>query len=409
MKKRGILIILFLAILLRTAFVFSPYFGLNSYEKELLIGGLPSISCVFAADCGLPFYSGLIKSLSSALRVNANTALIFYGRGVSAVLGVVWIYLLYLVVRQKFSQKNSMLFLLICAITPQFVMMSRFYTPVSLSFPLFIVSFYFLQKWFNNKKTTNLFAWILLFFFSCFSSLHFAITAIFILYIYFFLLTNKTKKIPFLLLVLVSAGWFFFSWHSTLLASNKIAPVISDPGVINAINASRGVQQGVSGSLVAKLLFNKSYFLVYWFSLFVKQYSLDNIFSLVEPSSSSLIFDAGPMLVLFVPFFVYGLLTSFKRTKIKPEKLFVLFLFSGSTTAVLSLSFYQDLFLIPLVLIVFYSSLGAVRLIKTKSRAVVFAFFLLINMIFSYYHIANGFFRSDRLENKQNYQEVMEK
>jgi hypothetical protein len=408
MKKRITAIIFLLAVIVRFGYIFSTNFGVGEYEKELIVNSGSSIVCVFGTDCGLPVFSGLVK-LANFFGTSAFDAVVYWGRLISAFLGIGWVWLGYRLVNRHFNSKIGLLFLLIASFSPQFVFMSRFYTPVSLSFPLFAASFYFLIKWFDNKMTKHLIFWIVLFLASIFSSLHLAISAFVVLIIFLLVKKDNQKTIPLYIVFICLFFWLIFASNNGLLSVVKIAPLFADPGVINGINSSRGIQLSLGESPVAKILFNKGYSAIYWFSVYLKQFAFNNIFSLVEPSRSSLIIDSSPMLLIFAPFYILGLIKSFKMvTQKKAALILVIFLLSAVSCSFFSLAFYQDLFLFPLVFITFYSALGLANWLK-GARVVIFAFLFVVSITISYFNILNGFNRSERLPNKANYQEVVEK
>lgn len=196
---------------------------------------------------------------------------------------------------------------------------------------------------------------------------------------------NQKKLLISICLFLVSIVILFIQIYQ----SKTLFPFIKDPGVINAINASRGTEIKNNNPLLGKVLYNKSFYIFYWLKLYLKQFSLDNLFGLAESISSTHSLNTLPLLLVYVPFFVSGLFNSFKELpKSKAKFLFISLLVTGILS---SFTRYTPLFLAYLIIIVLiYTGLGIARLINNRTKRIIFTLFFMINFLISYLHLYVG-------------------
>ena len=161
----------------------------------------------------------------------------------------------------------------------------------------------------------------------------------------------------------------------------------SDPGVINAINSTRGDQLKFSSEIIAKLLFNKSHYFVFWFSQFIKQYSFSNLFSLTGDVKDK-VFPTTPFLLVFAPFFAYGLVRSFGKLKLKKAMaLTVLMLIGGVASSFSNNMMDYNLLSFSFPLVAVFIALGINWLIRSKKSAYIFLFFICLNFAITFYKI----------------------
>ncbi|MFH1601746.1 MAG: hypothetical protein ABIB61_02195 [Candidatus Shapirobacteria bacterium] len=201
--------------------------------------------------------------------------------------------------------------------------------------------------------------------------------------------SQKIALIFLALLVVNPFTWFLIIGRSNVhvLSLNNLIPFLADPGVINAINFSRGEQLKSSSSLLAKLLFNKTYYFVFWFSQFLKQFSLANLFSLTEDASDK-IFSAPPFLLVFAPFFVYGFFKSFGKLGLKRAGFLMLLMFLGGVISSFSLTMKDySLLVLSFPFIAIFIALGINWWVKSKRSAYFLLFLVFLNMAITYYKI----------------------
>lgn len=166
---------------------------------------------------------------------------------------------------------------------------------------------------------------------------------------------------------------------------------LKDPGVTNSINASRGEEIKYGIPVLARPFFNKGYFIIYWFSQYLKQYALSNVFSLIEVSTPSSNFPGTPSLLVFAPFFAYGLISSFRLLQYKRAGwLFFFLLLTGVPASLLAPPLFQEAFSFSLLIISFYVSLGILRFVVNRRRLSLFLLFLALNLAVTYsYYFGN--------------------
>lgn len=304
----------------------------------------------------------------------SNWQVIYLGRFLALLLGLISLVFCFKIIKMLFPENKNrqLLFLFVLAINPQFVFLSRFTTLLGLSFFFVVLAVYLLVR--ARQKHS----WIL-----C--------------------------LLAFLFLFFSLFSWFSFNRQVDFLPAWEPFGIFSDIGIINAINDSRGAEIEFGIQSIARLLYNKSYYFVFWLSSFVKQYSLNHIFSLVENNGTSLLFENTPMLLIFAPFFVFGFFKSFEI--LSYNKAFVLLIAlvaGGLPSSLLSSSFVQDAFIFALLPISFYVVLGLEHIWKKKLWQNIFILLLIANILVSYYKIIDDFKRTEKLPNQRLYSEFME-
>lgn len=197
---------------------------------------------------------------------------------------------------------------------------------------------------------------------------------------------NKYYLIAGFILLFVSLGLLFREVNNLNL---PLFHFVKDPGVINAINASRGTELENHNPIRAKILYNKTFFGFYWLKLFVQQFSLSNIFGLTESINSFSTLNTLPLLIILAPFFIIGFLKSFTLfDKLKRW----LILSAMIVPAIFSslVEFDPLFFSYSLFIILVYSVLGIKLCLKTKQKFSIFSILLLINLFLTYVHLWSG-------------------
>jgi len=401
---------------LRAVGLFSPYFGLSK-DEALLLNHLPAqetVICENEGDCFLPF-SAFVFRLPYFLGLKDSHRIIYWGRTISLLAGMIVLILGYRIV--GFLTKKAdwpLFFLLVLGLSPQFIFLSRFISPLGLGLPFFLGAIYFLLNQENNK-----WLYTLLFFLfwgvSWLTSLYLFLPSLFLLLFSLYSLGGAKQKkffwaIAFLFLGMTGFVWWQSSHIIDFLLLKKVFGFFSDIGFINAINSSRGNEIEFGHPLLARFLYNKLYFLIFWLSNFFGQYSLNKVFSLMEGTGASFLFDNTPMLLIFAPLFVWGLFKSFRLLS-RRLAFFTLgfLLLAGISSSLLGSSFNQDAFTLVLLPIAFYISLALSEMAKKKSWLTIFGIFLVINCLISYFKIFDDFRRSDGLPNRKLYQIIRQR
>lgn len=401
------MVVLILSFCLRTIGLFSSYFGLSKDEALLLnhLSDKTLTICENEGDCFLPVAAWFFR-LPHFLGTADSQSIIYWGR-----LSVLILSCLTLLIAYRLA--GGEIFLLVLAFSPQLVFLGRFFSPLGLGLPLFLAAFYLAWRyrgggWLSIFLTFSLIAAAL------FSSLYLFLPSLFLLPLVIFLIFREKKK-PFLrffslLLAFLTLLAAFFLLHSTgFLVLKRALGFFNDIGFINAINASRGAEQNFGYPLLGRILFNKLYFFVFWLGNFLSQYSLARIFSLVESGGFSTLIANGPMLLIFAPFFVWGLFKSFNLLSQKRAFFWLGFLLvAGVSSSLLASSFNQDAFTLALFPIAFYVALGVKELMRKKLWKKIFLLLLVANLVISYFKIFNDFRRSESLPNRKLYQIIRE-
>jgi len=400
---------------LRAVGLFNPYFGL-SQDEALFLNHLSDKAvtiCENEGDCFLPLSAWFFR-LPHFLGTAGPQSIIYWGRLSTLIFSCLTLLIAYRLVRAEKEERKGLgeIFLLILAFTPQLVFLGRFFSPSGLGLPLFLAAFYLVWRrrnggWLSILLIFSLIAGAL------FSSLYLFLPSLFLLLLAIFLIFQEKKKLPlrsfsFLLVFLTLLATFFLLRSNNFLVLKRTSGFFNDIGFINAINASRGIEQNFGYPLLGRILFNKLYFFIFWLANFWGQYSLARIFSLVESGGFSTLIANGPMLLVFAPFFVWGLLKSFNF--LPPKKAFVwlgLLFLGGISSSLLASAFNQDAFVLALFPIAFYVALGIVQLGKKPFWWKVFLFFLGINLLISYFKIFDDFRRSELLPNQKLYFSLM--
>jgi len=406
----GLLVIAFLG---RGLFLFNRWFGISEYEFLLINQkGIFAPLCHSRGDCFLPASLLLINLPRHLLRIGGTIDVFYWERIMMLTLGMISLFSLWKIASILFPKQQLLqrLFLAVLAINPQFVFVNRFITPIGIAFSLAgLGSWLLLEGGKNERKRGWIAAGLLVLLMAMFSSLQ----AFLVVWLILLLITAglKSKKVDVKTLVGVLAGsmflWLFYLYSHHLLTIRRIMPFLEDPGVINAINASRGTEINFGIPKLARILFNKGYYLIFWLARYWRQFSLSNIFSLVENSQSSLIIAAPPMLLFFAPFFVIGLFNSFRlMSRGKSWGLLAITLVLAIPTSFYQNFFHQDLFVFALLPISFYVALGLKLMEKKKAWKWFLASLLVVNVVISYYKINRDFFRSNRLINQELYQQL---
>jgi len=396
---------------LRLIGLFSPYFGLSG-DEALLLRHLSVKTAVIGGnegDCFLPLTAWFFR-LPSFLGINGSQPIIYWGRFWVLILNCFSLFIIYCLMRFGEKDKKGLaeIFLLVLALTPQLVFLGRFFSPLGLGLPFLMAAFYLLL---NNRN----FCWLsVLGIFSLiaaalFSSLYLFLPSLFLLLLAVFLILKREKK-PFLkflacLLALVTLlAVFFLLRSSSFLILKRVFGFFGDIGFINAINASRGIEQNFGHPLLGRILFNKLYFFLFWLGNFLGQYSLARIFSLVENGGFSTLIANGPMLLILAPFFVWGFLKSFSLLSRKKAFAWLgLLFFGGISSSLLGSSFNQDAFVLALFPIAFYIALAIREIMKKPVWKKVFLVFLAVNLVVNYFKIFDDFRRSELLPNQKLY------
>lgn len=406
----GLLVIAFLG---RGLFLFDRWFGINEYEFLLINQkGVFTPLCHSQGDCFLPASLLLINLPRHLLSLVGATDVFCWGRILMLTLGMISLFSLWKIASILFSRQQLLqrLFLAVLVINPQFVFVSRFITSTGIAFSLTgLGSWLLLEGGRNERKKGWTTAGLLALLMAMFSSLQ----AFLVVWSILLLITAglKSKKVDVKILVGALMGsillWLLYLRGYHLLTIKRIMPFLEDPGVINAINASRGTEINFGTPKLARILFNKSYYLMFWLARYWGQFSLGNIFSLVENSQSSLIIAAPPVLLFFAPFFVIGLFNSFRlMNRRKSWGLLAITLVLAIPTSFYRDPFYQDLFIFALLPISFYVALGLKLMEKKKAWKWFLVSLLMVNIVISYYKINRDFFRSNRLINQELYQQL---
>lgn len=379
----------FLAFLLRVWGVFSPSLGLGR-AKSSLYALQPSenfVACLKETDCFLPASYFLFRL---PLYLGLTPQVVFYwAKGLSLFLGLAFLFILFQITKKAFPGQKilPLLLLFVLAVNPQFVFLSCFPTSFGLGLTAFLAAF-----WFLLARPLSFFSVLGVAFFSgltLFSSAFLWLPSGLILAVLLYL-TRKEKRhflISIALSFLLFSSWLWLNKQTDFLPLKSSLAFFSDIGFINAINASRGTEREFGFPFLARALYNKAYFLVFWLSHFLGQYRLSNLFSIIEPSDSTL-FLTKPMLLVFTPFFVWGFLSSFGLLSFPVSSILLLFLLLGGIPSSLASSFFYQLpFSLALIPIAFYTALGMTSILKKSLWRRFFYLFCFLNLVFTYFKI----------------------
>ncbi len=396
---------------LRLIGLFSPYFGLGGDEALLLrhLSDKTAVICENEGDCFLPLTVWFFR-LPSFLGISGFQPIIYWGRLAALVFACLTLLISYELIKREEWKGDGLakIFLLILAFTPQLVFLSRFFSPLAFGLPFFLAAFYLARHYQNGKW------WLISLIFSLiattlFSSLYLFLPSCLLLLLTIFLLLKKEEKpllkfFSCLFIVLIFLGVFFLLRASGFFILQRALGFFGDIGFINAINASRGIEQNFGHPWLGRILFNKLYFFLFWLGNFLEQYSLARIFALVESGGFSTLIANGPMLLILAPLFVWGLLKSFSWLSGKKAFAWLgLLFFSGISSSLLGSSFNQDAFVLALFPIAFYIALAIKEIMKKPVWKKLFLLLLAVNLVISYFKIFDDFQRSDLLPNQKLY------
>jgi hypothetical protein len=415
--KTWLVVLLMLSFGLRVVGLFNSYFGLNKDEAMFLshLSENQLIICENEGDCFLPLSTWFFQ-LPHLLRISAPQSIIYWGRLSVLTLGCLTLLIAYRLIRAVEEERKGLgeIFLLVLAFSPQLVFLGRFFSPLGLGLPLFLAAFYLTWRYRGGGWSPILLNFSLITA-ALFSSLYLFLPSLLLLLFFAFSLVGrgiKEKKnhlsiVSLSSTLLVFLICFYFCRLNDYFVLKRVFGFFSDIGFINAINASRGIEQDFGYPLLGRILFNKLYFFIFLLGNFLSQYSLARIFSLVESGGFSALISNGPMLLIFAPFFVWGLLKSFNLLSQKKAFIWLgLLFFGGISSSLLTSTFNQDAFILALFPIAFYVALGIVQLDKKPFWQKVFLFLLIINLFISYFKIFDDFRRSE-LPNQKLYFSLM--
>lgn len=410
-QRKWLLALLVVSFILRAAGLFNPYFGLNQDEAVFLnhLSEKQLLVCENEGDCFLPVATWFFR-LPHFLGFGGYWPIVYWGRLVALLLNFFTLLIAYRLVKAEEREMKGLreVYLLVLAFSPQLVFLGRFFTPLGLGLPFFLAAFYLLL-FCRNRGWLSVFLTFFLIAAALFSSLYLFFPSVLLLFLAVFLTLSEKKK-PALkifslsLAFLVFLAALFWQRSTDFLVLKRALGFFSDIGFINAINSSRGIEQNFGHPWLGRVLFNKLYFFLFWLGNFCGQYSLARIFSLVESGGLSSLIANGPMLLVLVPAFVWGLLKSFNLLPQKKAITWLGLLFLGGiSSSLLTSTFNQDAFVLALFPIAFYVALGVVQLDKKPFWRKVFLFLLVVNLLVSYFKIFDDFRRSELLSNRKLY------
>ncbi|MCL5090901.1 MAG: hypothetical protein M1514_02730 [Patescibacteria group bacterium] len=402
--KTSLLIFIF-AFILRGVPLGSPLWGISQDEISLIRGTTQLFSCTNEGDCFLPvslfFFSWPKIFLTNTLQI------ILWARVITLTLGMVTLILSYLLFKKILKDSSLVFFALFTLVfCPQLVFLSKFVSPLALGLPLLLLSIYLMVKglhYWQYLVFSQIFSGLALF-----SSAYALVPSLILLFLSIFLTLGKKKFIICLSAFFIFLVWFFFNKYSSFFLIKRSLVFFSEPGFINAINSSRGILREGGHFLLGKILYNKLYFSIFWLSNLFRQYSLANIFSLIEDSGNSTLFTVGPMLIVWFPFFVWGVLESFKYFSFKKAAILLLVLFlAGIPASLLSPRFNQDAFVFALFPMAIYLGIGLSGFFKKRGAIFILIMLFTLNFLITTFKVVLDFKQNVRLKNQKNYLSVI--
>lgn len=159
-----------------------------------------------------------------------------------------------------------------------------------------------------------------------------------------------------ILALVVSKAWFTQRDNFSLL---------SDSGLISNVNTLRGQNLSVGLSFVSSFFFNKSYYLIKIFENFLSHFNLSYLFARGSEN---------PLLLVFLPFFIFGLISMIREKPKNFNILIIWFLLSSIPSLFLKTGVETNRFLIALFPLSVVTSWG----ILTLERRWIYIIFVLI-------------------------------
>lgn len=379
MKNKILILLLFFSFLIRLFVSFSPFITLIDSEKVLSknFQENKNFYCQDQGECSLNLAIAVYR-LPTFLGFGSE-AVIYWGKAVSVFAGFFLVYFCYLIFKKIFPKKEklSFLFLLMMSVNPEFVFLSRHYSGYLLGL-FFLSAFWCLCLKIKDFRKSVIPAFFLLVLSIFTSNYLFVLVLISILALIFIKVHSPKKRLVLSFLFLSIIGFIVLNKFFNYMPLKRSFGFFNDIGFINAINYSRGVELNFGFSRAARFLYNKSAFIIFWLSYFLKQFRLSNIFSLFEEGGHSSFLQNGPLLLIFTPFFLLGVFRLFVKLPLKKFLLGIgCLLAAGVPSSFLSTSFNQDLFVPALLIICVYSLMGLDFILNGKKIYWCFFYFLL--------------------------------
>lgn len=392
-----LLLIIFLGVLLRFAGLSKYPVGLN--PQEALIGyrvGLliqsgrdetgrkwPLIFSSFT-DYQMPLSTYVVVPSVRLFGLNE-----FSVRFPFAIFGVFLITGVYRLARALFSDKPVLAYwsALLTAISPVTIFISRISLPevVALSFATWGICFLI-------KKENRINSLVSAIFFT--GSIYATKTAWFFVAIFFLLMVLGYKKISykrffmiFLLIFLFSlpilVNFFGFKSFSQSLRENDLS-FFGDISILNNINKMRGESLTGGNSILGKLFYNKSYFILLLIENFLKHFNPRFYFSFGDQNSLHGLSNFGPIYLVLLSVFLIGIFDMVKSRAKNGMFLAIWFVAATipSTLSIKNPDVFKSIFIFPVLIIV--TSWGILKLSR-KTILLVFIPLLIFNLLFVFY------------------------
>jgi len=379
MKNKILVLLLFFSFWIRLFVSVSPFITLIDSEKVLSKNFQENkkFYCQDQGECSLNLAIAVYR-LPTFLGFGSE-AVIYWGKAVSVFAGFFFAYFCYLIFKKIFPkrEKLSFLFLLMMSVNPEFVFLSRHYSGYLLGL-FFLSAFWYLCFKIKDFRKGVIPAFFLLVLSVFTSNYLFVLVLISILVLFFIKVHSPKKRLVLSFLFLSIIGFMVLNKFFNYMPLKGSFGFFNDIGFINAINYSRGVELNFGFSQTARFLYNKSAFIIFWLSYFLKQFRLSDIFSLFEEGGHSSFLQNGPLLLIFTPFFLLGVFRLFAKLPLKKFLLGIgCLLAAGVPSSFLSTSFNQDLFVPALLIICVYSLMGLDFILNDKKIYWCFFYFLL--------------------------------